>query len=153
MKAYRSAGVDLLNKAVQLLRTHNGDAPTAIAALRRVTLASLGHASWSEEERRKLEEGAQQHNNDIAEIANTIPTKKMGDVVKRYYIHLGCVSPSLFLLVFLAHSSFPPFANLFLLPLLLEQSQPTRRRSEPTRRKSRRSDPFRPYPIRLRLRR
>ncbi|GAA5849428.1 hypothetical protein JCM8547_000445 [Rhodosporidiobolus lusitaniae] len=89
LKAYRSAGVDLLNRAVQLIRTHEGDVANTIAALRKVALSSMGHASWNEEERRKLAEGAEQYNNDIAEIAEMIPTKRMADVVKRYYIHLG----------------------------------------------------------------
>ncbi|GAA6027490.1 hypothetical protein JCM8097_007887 [Rhodosporidiobolus ruineniae] len=89
IRSYSTSGVDLLNKAVQLIQTHNGDIASTIAALRKVTLQSLGHAGWSEEEKRKLVEGAEHYNNDIEEIAAMIPTKKMGDVVKRYYIHIG----------------------------------------------------------------
>ncbi|GAA5970836.1 hypothetical protein JCM11641_004472 [Rhodosporidiobolus odoratus] len=89
LKAYSNAGVDLLNRAVQLIVTNDGNVPATIAALRKVTLSSMGHASWNEEERRKLAEGAEQHSNDIAEIASHIDTKKMSDVVKRYYVHIG----------------------------------------------------------------
>ncbi|BGP15912.1 putative PHD type zinc finger protein with BAH domain-containing protein [Rhodosporidiobolus nylandii] len=89
LKSYANAGVDLLNRAVQLITANDGDVPATIAALRKTTLSSMGHASWTEEEKRKLADGAAQHNNDIEEIARQIETKKMGDVVKRYYIHIG----------------------------------------------------------------
>ncbi|GAA6007877.1 hypothetical protein JCM10207_004909 [Rhodosporidiobolus poonsookiae] len=89
LKSYANAGVDLLNRAVQLIVSNEGDVPATVAALRKVTLASMGHATWTEDEKRRLAEGAEQYNNDIEEIAALIPSKKMGDVVKRYYIHIG----------------------------------------------------------------
>jgi len=89
LRSYSSAGVDVLNRAVKLLAEHDGDIPATIAALRKVPLATLGHAVWNEAERKQLSEGASQYHNDIAEIAKHIKTKKMADVVKKYYISIG----------------------------------------------------------------
>ncbi|CDR48211.1 RHTO0S16e03642g1_1 [Rhodotorula toruloides] len=86
---YQTCGVDVLNRAVSLIEQKEGNVNDTIAALRKVLISSLGHASWNEEEKRKLVEGAQQHHNDIEEIAKMIKTKKMSDVVKRYYVHVG----------------------------------------------------------------
>ncbi|GAA5928195.1 uncharacterized protein JCM15063_003815 [Sporobolomyces koalae] len=89
LRSYSSAGVDVLNRAVKLLQEHNGDIPATIAALRKVPLATLGHATWNEAERKQLSEGAAQYHNDIEEIAKHIPSKMMSDVVKKYYIAIG----------------------------------------------------------------
>ncbi|GAA6010718.1 hypothetical protein JCM11491_002912 [Sporobolomyces phaffii] len=89
LRSYSSAGVDVLNRAVKLLQENDGDIPATIAALRKVPLATLGHAIWNEAERKQLSDGAAQHHNDIAEIAKLITTKKMSDVVKKYYISIG----------------------------------------------------------------
>ncbi|GAA5966106.1 hypothetical protein JCM3765_002607 [Sporobolomyces pararoseus] len=89
LRSYSSAGVDVLNRAVKLLAENNGDIPATIAALRKVPLATLGHAVWNEAERKQLSDGAAQYHNDIAEIAKLIKTKKMSDVVKKYYISIG----------------------------------------------------------------
>ncbi|GAA5910796.1 uncharacterized protein JCM6883_000321 [Sporobolomyces salmoneus] len=89
LRSYSSAGVDVLNRAVKLLAENNGDIPATIAALRKVPLATLGHAIWNEAERKQLSDGAAQYHNDIAEIAKHIKTKKMSDVVKKYYISIG----------------------------------------------------------------
>jgi len=91
LRSYSSAGVDVLNRAVRLLAENNGDIPATIAALRKVPLATLGHAIWNEAERKQLSDGAAQYHNDIAEIAKHIKTKKMSDVVKKYYISIGYV--------------------------------------------------------------
>lgn len=91
LRSYSSAGVDVLNRAVKLLAENNGDIPATIAALRKVPLATLGHAIWNEAERKQLSDGAAQYQNDIAEIAKHIKTKKMSDVVKKYYISIGYV--------------------------------------------------------------
>ncbi|GAA6018993.1 hypothetical protein JCM8202_000634 [Rhodotorula sphaerocarpa] len=89
MAMYNTAGVDALNRALVLFDAKNGDVTEAILALRKVSLGSLGHVYWNEEERKKLADGAQQHHNDIEEIAKLLPNKKMGDVVKRYYVQVG----------------------------------------------------------------
>ncbi|GAA5923198.1 hypothetical protein JCM1841_005926 [Sporobolomyces salmonicolor] len=89
LRSYTSAGVDVLNRAILLLQANDGDVPATIAALRKVTQTQLGHAVWTEDEKKKLADGAAQWHNDIEEIARTIKTKKMADVVKKYYISIG----------------------------------------------------------------
>ncbi|GAA5860030.1 hypothetical protein JCM1840_001847 [Sporobolomyces johnsonii] len=89
LRSYTSAGVDVLNRAILLLQSNDGDVPATIAALRKVTQTQLGHAVWTEDEKKKLADGAAQWHNDIEEIARTIKTKKMADVVKKYYISIG----------------------------------------------------------------
>ncbi|GAA5870279.1 hypothetical protein JCM3774_004631 [Rhodotorula dairenensis] len=89
MAMYNTAGVDTLNRALMLFEAKEGDVTETILALRKVSLGSLGHVSWNEEDRKKLADGAQQHHNDIVEIAKLLPNKKMCDVVKRYYVQVG----------------------------------------------------------------
>ncbi|KWU46247.1 hypothetical protein RHOSPDRAFT_28511 [Rhodotorula sp. JG-1b] len=89
MAMYNTAGVDALNRALMLFEAKEGNVTETILALRKVSLGSLGHVSWNEEDRKKLADGAQQHHNDIVEIAKLLPNKKMGDVVKRYYVQVG----------------------------------------------------------------
>lgn len=92
MAMYNTAGVDALNRALMLFEAKEGNVTETILALRKVSLGSLGHVSWNEEDRKKLADGAQQHHNDIVEIAKLLPNKKMGDVVKRYYVQVGWVA-------------------------------------------------------------
>ncbi|GAA5981852.1 hypothetical protein JCM10908_004638 [Rhodotorula pacifica] len=89
MAMYTTAGVDTLNRALMLFAAKEGNVTETILALRKVSLGSLSHVSWNEEDRKKLADGAQQHHNDIGEIAKLLPNKKMGDVVKRYYVQVG----------------------------------------------------------------
>ncbi|GAA6062897.1 hypothetical protein JCM10212_004346, partial [Sporobolomyces blumeae] len=89
LRSYAAAGVDLLNRAVKLLQENEGDVSSTIAALRKIPQAALGHAVWNEGEKKQLMDGAAQWHNDIAEIAKHIPTKKIADVVKKYYISIG----------------------------------------------------------------
>ncbi|GAA6058119.1 hypothetical protein JCM3770_005947 [Rhodotorula araucariae] len=89
ISTYATAGVDLLNRAIVILQNKDGNVHDTIASLRKIALQSLGHASWADDEKRKLAEGAAQYHNDIEEIKKLLPNKKMGDVVKRYYINVG----------------------------------------------------------------
>lgn len=89
MAVYNTAGVDALNRALVLYHAKNGDVTEAILSLRKASLGSLGHVSWNEEDRKKLADGAAQHHNDLEEIAKLLPNKKLGDVVKRYYVQVG----------------------------------------------------------------
>ncbi|GJN89120.1 hypothetical protein Rhopal_002094-T1 [Rhodotorula paludigena] len=89
ISSYATAGVDLLNRAAVVIQNKEGSVQDTIASLRKISLASLGHATWTDDEKRKLSDGAEQHHNDIGEIHKLLPAKKMGDVVKRYYIAVG----------------------------------------------------------------
>ena len=129
MAMYNTAGVDALNRALMLFETKEGNVTETILALRKVSLGSLGHVSWNEEDRKKLADGAQQHHNDIVEIAKLLPNKKMGDVVKRYYVQVGYValriSP-------LSRATFSDLGRTL-------QTHSARRRADSTRRESDRS--------------
>jgi hypothetical protein len=54
----------------------------------------MGHPVWTSDEQAKLVELTERYGNDIEDIADEIKTKKIGEIVKRYYIVLGSVSPS-----------------------------------------------------------
>lgn len=86
---YHEAGVDLINRAFSLLK--DGDTRAALAGAKKTKLKDLGHATWTLDEKAKLADGASHHGNDIEQIVEGIKTKKNADVVKRYYIHVGCV--------------------------------------------------------------
>ncbi|KAL8280660.1 hypothetical protein RQP46_006983 [Phenoliferia psychrophenolica] len=87
LPAYKMAGVDLIDKGLSLVK--NGDTSTALAGVRKATAGSVGHPAWNEADREKLVSGAAHFGNDIEEIWDTLPTKKIGDVVKRYYIDIA----------------------------------------------------------------
>ncbi|KAK4700557.1 hypothetical protein P7C70_g5687, partial [Phenoliferia sp. Uapishka_3] len=84
---YATAGVDLIDRGLSFIRNDNTAA--ALVAARKATPGSVGHPGWTQAERDLLTEGALHHGNDIDEISAEIPTKKIGDVVKRYYISIG----------------------------------------------------------------
>jgi hypothetical protein len=90
LPVYSQAGVDLIDRAVSLLTTGSGDSKSVLAAMAKVSQTELGHAVWSEADRKKLADGMARHGNDIEEISDMITSKKIKDVVKRYYIFLGC---------------------------------------------------------------
>lgn len=84
------AGVDLIDRGLLLLSTDPNHSPNTVKPLlEKVTQVELGHANWGETDRKRLVEGMNKHGNDIEEIADGIASKKMRDVVKRYYIFHG----------------------------------------------------------------
>ncbi|SGZ28370.1 BQ5605_C027g10323 [Microbotryum silenes-dioicae] len=91
MILYRHAGVDALNRVLSLLVLDDKhEVATALDAMRKLTQNDLGFPPWTEADRKKLSDGVQKHLNDIEEIRKSLlPNKKMRDVVKRYYIHMG----------------------------------------------------------------
>ena len=107
LPAYKIAGVDLIDKGLSLIK--GSDTTSALATIRKATGGSVGHPAWNEVDREKLVEGAAHFGNDIEEIADLLPNKRMGDVVKRYYIDIACVSsPSASVL---SPANFPFFKN------------------------------------------
>ncbi|KAM0752172.1 hypothetical protein T439DRAFT_324248 [Meredithblackwellia eburnea MCA 4105] len=87
LPVYEVAGVDLIDRGLGLV--HEGDTEKALDDTREVSSVEIGHAVWTEAELKLLSDGARAHGNDIEEIADEIPTKAIGDVVKKYYIDIG----------------------------------------------------------------
>lgn len=89
---YADTGVDLLDRALVLLRTEL-DEEDALAAANELSSRALGHPNWTETERKLLRAGVDFVGNDLAEIATTIPTKNIAAITKRYYMFLGHTDP------------------------------------------------------------
>jgi pyruvate/oxaloacetate carboxyltransferase len=90
-RVYSNVGVDMIDKAISLLYEGEGDVDgeTVIEAMSRFTQQDLGFPVWGETDRKRLIDGIKNYGNDIEDIADTISSKKIKDVVKRYYIVHG----------------------------------------------------------------
>lgn len=82
---YKAAGVALLDRALTLFHTST-DAEVALQSLERLTMRELGVAEWSEAEQQKFEEGLEEFQDDLEELARTLPRKRTADVVHHYYV-------------------------------------------------------------------
>lgn len=89
---YAATGVDLLDRALILLRTEL-DEEDALAAVSELSPSMLGHPVWTEAERKLLQAGVDFVGNDLAEISTTIATKDIAAITKRYYMFVGHTSP------------------------------------------------------------
>ena len=83
--------MDTIDRAVTILNAGEGgvDADTVLQNMTKVTQAELGFPMWGETDKRRLIDGIKHHGNDIEEISDHISSKKLKDVVKRYYIVHG----------------------------------------------------------------
>ncbi|ORY92456.1 hypothetical protein BCR35DRAFT_297872 [Leucosporidium creatinivorum] len=90
-RVYSHVGVDMIDRAISMLYEGEGgvDGNTVLEAMSRLTQQDLGFPVWGETDRKRLIDGIKQYGNDIEDIADTIPSKKIKDVVKRYYIVHG----------------------------------------------------------------
>ncbi|KAK4056046.1 putative PHD type zinc finger protein with BAH domain-containing protein [Microbotryomycetes sp. JL221] len=89
MPIFKRAGVDALDRALSLLMECMGNKEVALGKISTVTQAQLGHALWSEADKRKMNAALVSHESDLQAVAKAIPGKRTKDVVKRYYIHIG----------------------------------------------------------------
>lgn len=93
LPVYTEVGVDLIDKAVARLNNPSeeasNDKQSVIAAMTALKQTELGFPIWTETEKKKLNSGASHHGDDLEEIAERISTKKMKDVVKRFYMKIG----------------------------------------------------------------
>lgn len=91
LPVYAHAGVDMIDRAISLLNNGNGgvDSETVLQMVGKLSQAELGFPVWSELDKKRLRDCIAHHGNDIEDIADKIPSKKIKDVVKRYYIVHG----------------------------------------------------------------
>lgn len=86
---YAQAGVDVINRSLAYL--FENDIPTSLLKIKKIRQIAIGHNIWTDEERASLIEGVAHHGNNLSSIAESIPTKSISDIVKRYYICIGLV--------------------------------------------------------------
>lgn len=86
--AYVPAGVDLLNRALAYLVEN--DPTKSLVKAKKLRAISMGHEPWTDEEKKDLLREIAQHGNNLETIAENFKTKNLKDIVKRYYIILGC---------------------------------------------------------------
>ena len=80
---YFSSGVVFLDRALAIW-TRNPR--TATKELISVTLEDIDVPVWTEAEITKLDEGIEEHQDDLEEIADSLPKKRLKDVVNYIYI-------------------------------------------------------------------
>lgn len=91
MPLFEKVGVPLLDKALQLWQAKRADAPENV---RKLKLADLKRSEWTEDDMQKIDDGLQEWEEELDEIAKTLPGKKIGEVVdfvytKRPFSHIA----------------------------------------------------------------